>query len=98
MPKKPCGASGSQALEIGVLPPLTCMTWTRADALKRSLSASESSGRVIGHASGPVRDDVSTSPSAGGVTDVAVTAADTVPRLLPTAQTGRLSYLVRKSL
>jgi hypothetical protein len=39
----------------------------------------------VGFAGSPVSEDMSTSPSAGGVTDTAVTAADSVPRLWPDA-------------
>ena len=57
----------------------------------------------LGVAGLPVRDESRTSPSAApllpaGVTDcVAITPADSVPRLCPTAQIGRVGYLSRRS-
>src|SRR4030095_604700 len=47
---------------------------------------------------GPVREEVRTMPSGGGLTFVAATAAEMVPWLVPTAHNGRIGVRPRRSL
>ena len=55
MPKNPCGASGSHGSVNGALPPSKPRNFAFSDAVKRFLSALESSGLV--KTQGPPLDD-----------------------------------------